>query len=399
MSLKSKLESLPFKTEVENAGGKIYAVGGAVRDELLGIESKDLDILVCKLQQDELVTILKKYGRVDEVGESFGVIKFKDSSGDEIDIALPRTERKTGEGHKDFAVVSDPELPLIEDLKRRDFTINAMAFSVEDGIIDPYNGQKDIKNQVIKLVNDGAFKDDPLRMLRAVQFASRFAFTIDSKTQDEIIKWRTLIKSVSKERVVMELDKIAKKGAASLALSILKNTTLYDNIFPRYWYPQGGDDYLEGTQVKTLAELIFFLSGGNWCCATIAKQDLMCDNNTVRELKALTMLMEAFYNTDTSARVKLFQAMTIYPDIINTTLFTKGSQVDSNRRQFLIIDSELPRKLADVDCNGHVMMSLGIEGPEIAKAYKKVVRRIMSEKLKNKKEDIITYLKVEYGLL
>ena len=125
--------------------GKLYEVGGALRDRLLGIPRtrKDTDYLVTDIPLVELVALLKKFGYVDLVGRSFGVIKFTDKeTGITFDISLPRKEKSTGAGHKDFEVDFDPSLPVETDLGRRDFTINAMALEIAtQKLIDPFGGR------------------------------------------------------------------------------------------------------------------------------------------------------------------------------------------------------------------------------------------------------------------
>lgn len=194
--------------------GRIYEVGGVVRDRLLtGLDAtKDCDYLVTGVEYDELSRLLKQRGRVDLVGRSFGVIKytqFTDGEGHTFDLTLPRREHSTGWGHKDFAVSFDPFLPVEEDLVRRDFTVNAMAVALDSHeLIDPLNGRLDLENRQLRMVYPTSFEDDPLRMLRAVQFAARFDFMIEPDTFRAIRKNAALIETVSAERIAEELNKL-----------------------------------------------------------------------------------------------------------------------------------------------------------------------------------------------
>jgi len=194
--------------------GEIYEVGGAVRDSKLGRtdEVKDRDYLVCGIPYLELSEILKEHGQVDLVGRSFGVIKFTQYDRDEkctFDIALPRKEISTGVGHKDFSVEFDPDLKLEDDLLRRDFTINAMAVKLDDSrLIDPFGGLDDLNNKIIRMVSPDSFPEDPLRMLRGIQFAARFEFTIEPKTYEAIKKYAPMIETVSRERINEEFNKL-----------------------------------------------------------------------------------------------------------------------------------------------------------------------------------------------
>lgn len=165
-----------------SVGGRAYFVGGCVRDKLLGIESKDLDIEVHGIQPSELERIFDSMGGAAKVGESFGVYKLFDC---DIDIALPRKEASTGEGHRDFEVVVDPTLGIAEAARRRDFTMNALYEDVLTGeVIDCHGGVSDLNSGVIRHVDDRTFGEDPLRALRAAQFAARFDMRIENATVD-----------------------------------------------------------------------------------------------------------------------------------------------------------------------------------------------------------------------
>jgi len=163
-------------------GGDVYAVGGCVRDLILGRPSAEVDLLVARHPLDEIVRKLEKHGRVDLVGKSFGIIKLS-VHGRIYDIALPRTDRAGVEGtrsHKDIVVAADPGLPVEKDLERRDFRTNSMALRLKDGtIIDPFEGRKDTLAKRIRLTNPAAFPDDPLRVVRVARFASVLGFKVD----------------------------------------------------------------------------------------------------------------------------------------------------------------------------------------------------------------------------
>lgn len=217
--------------------GKLYEVGGAVRDRLLGIPrtQKDTDYLVTGIPLAELVALLKKFGYVDLVGRFFGVIKFTDrESGTTFDISLPRKEKSTGTGHKDFEVDFDPALPVETDLGRRDFTINAMAFDVAaQKLIDPFGGRNDIKAKLVRQVFEQAFEEDPLRMLRAIQFASRFNFEIEPKTWEHLVASVRLIETVSAERIAEELNKlILLSSKPSVGFKLMEKSGLLKILLP-----------------------------------------------------------------------------------------------------------------------------------------------------------------------
>ena len=166
-----------------------YLVGGAVRDKLLGLETKDRDWVVVGAAPQEMLDL-----GYQQVGHDFPVFLDPESHDE---YALARTERKTGPGYKGFAINSSPEVTLEEDLLRRDLTINAIAMDENGSLIDPFGGQFDIEDRVLRHVS-GAFVEDPLRVLRVARFAARFAhlgFRVANETRDLMRKylsqWRT----------------------------------------------------------------------------------------------------------------------------------------------------------------------------------------------------------------
>ena len=152
---------------------KIYLVGGAVRDELLGLPVREKDYVVVGATPEEMVRLGYK-----PVGKDFPVFLHPQTH---AEYALARTERKSGRGYKGFTVYASPEVPLEEDLKRRDLTINAMAKDEAGRIVDPFGGQKDLKEKTLRHVSD-AFAEDPVRILRVARFAARFDFPVAQET-------------------------------------------------------------------------------------------------------------------------------------------------------------------------------------------------------------------------
>jgi tRNA nucleotidyltransferase (CCA-adding enzyme) len=192
---------------LEDKGGKALLVGGCVRDSIMGIPSKDFDLEVYNLSCDEIKDALAGNFELDLVGMSFGVMKVKHF---DIDIALPRTENKTGLGHKGFMVEMNPNLSFALAAARRDFTVNAiMQNPLTNEIIDPWGGLQDINNKVLKHVSSH-FSEDPLRVLRGMQFVGRFNFTCDKSTLDLC---KTLSQNeLAKERLAQEWEKLLIKG-------------------------------------------------------------------------------------------------------------------------------------------------------------------------------------------
>ncbi len=224
-------------TVVTQAGGEAFLIGGAVRDALLGFSSKDEDVLVTGVPWSVLEKVLASVGRVDAVGASFGVLKVA-RDGLVIDVALPRTERSTGIGHRDFTVTYDPHLPLEADLARRDFTVNAMAKRISDGVlIDPFSGMQDLDHRVLRAVGNPQerFTEDPLRMLRAARFVAKLDFVLKPETFAALKLEADRIKTVSPERIQTELWGVlaAPHPTGVLrALEMLRDTGLLARTIP-----------------------------------------------------------------------------------------------------------------------------------------------------------------------
>lgn len=214
---------------ISRVGGRSLVVGGWVRDQVLGLDSKDVDIEVHGASPGVVGAALSRAGKVDAVGLAFGVLKF----GADVDVSFPRRESKTGEGHKGFDIAFDPTMTVAEALGRRDFTINSLAFDPRSGeVIDPFGGRKDLANKVLRATNPETFADDPLRVLRAVQFASRFDFTIDPGTAKLAKGLKDEFKTLPVERVWTEWNKILTKGQSVAAAAAALKTTGWDEHFP-----------------------------------------------------------------------------------------------------------------------------------------------------------------------
>lgn len=218
---------------------QVFAVGGRIRDEiregLTGIAAppKDLDYVVEGVDISSLVARLQVVGRVDVVGASFAVVKFRHDAGC-ADIALPRRERSTGSGHAQFEIEYGPDISLVDDLGRRDFRMNMIARRLSDDLlIDPYGGVADILARRIDVLGERVFLEDPLRMLRAAQFAARFGFTLSDDTRRLMTDGAHLVASISPERVGEELTKLLVLAhSPSIGLEILRETGVLAGIWP-----------------------------------------------------------------------------------------------------------------------------------------------------------------------
>jgi tRNA nucleotidyltransferase (CCA-adding enzyme) len=231
---------------VRDAGGRALVVGGWVRDRLLRRPGKDVDIEVYGIPADRLKALLQSLGSVNTVGESFTVYKVLD-----VDVSLPRRESKTGRGHRAFEIAGDPDMSPEEAARRRDFTVNAIAWDpLTNHYIDPFDGRGDLlERRVLRAVDPRTFGDDSLRVLRGIQFAARFALEMDSGTKE--ICRRIPLDDLPAERVWGEIEKLlllADRPATGFALAL--ELGVIDRLFPELkalvgcpqepeWHPEG----------------------------------------------------------------------------------------------------------------------------------------------------------------
>ena len=204
----------------------IYIVGGAVRDTLLGQKPKDIDYVIIGSTPEELIS--RKF---QQVGQDFPVFLHPKSH---VEVALARTERKTTTGHTGFTVRSDPTINLSTDLKRRDFSINAMAISPQGHLIDPYQGESDIKQRRLRHVSD-AFVDDPLRVLRGIRFLAqlgKYRFHIAEETQRLMESMAASLIELSVERIIVELDKTLGALKPEYGMSELSRLKIIQALAP-----------------------------------------------------------------------------------------------------------------------------------------------------------------------
>jgi len=248
-----KIKKLPVPVldlcrKIRDIGGRSYLVGGSVRDLLLGEQPKDFDLEVYGIGLEPLHRHLSGFGRTEAVGRSFGVIKlWLDSL--EIDVALPRSERKVSDGHRGFETDLDPEMTLNRASSRRDFTINAMMIDPLDGsLLDFHGGRKDLEQGILRHVSP-SFSDDPLRVLRGMQFASRFRLQLHADTALLCRMLRGEADTLAIERVWLEWRKWAEGGSPACGLRVLEQST-WLSLYPELaaltgcqqepkWHPEG----------------------------------------------------------------------------------------------------------------------------------------------------------------
>ncbi len=223
--------------KLKSLGLKPIIVGGFVRDSLLGIKSKDIDIELYGVTSfTQLKDILEEFGSVNVVGKNFGVCKLKFRDYD-LDFSLPRVDSKTNSGHRGFEIHIDSNLDFKTAASRRDFTINAIGYEVaEKKLLDPFNGADDLRDKILRAVNLNSFVEDPLRVLRAAQFCARFNLEIEHSLfltcRDMVLKH--MLDELPKERIFEEVKKLLLKSQKpSIGFELLREfgTVFYtDNL-------------------------------------------------------------------------------------------------------------------------------------------------------------------------
>lgn len=236
------MEIIEIANKIRAAGGNLYLVGGAVRDQIMGKEKHDEDYCITGLTSKEFLNL---FPEAHVRGKSFEVYDIENK-----EFALARTERKSGLGHKEFEITTGKEITIEQDLKRRDITINSIAKEVVTGnLIDPFGGINDINNKIIRATSK-AFLEDPLRAYRVARFASQLNFNVENNTLKQINTLKSELNTLSKERIFCEFRKALAQDNPSIFFEVLKNADILDVHFkeiynligalqPKKYHPEG----------------------------------------------------------------------------------------------------------------------------------------------------------------
>jgi tRNA nucleotidyltransferase/poly(A) polymerase len=260
---------------VRRLGLDAWLVGGAVRDEMLGEPVREADFVVRGVSQEGLRAALAPHGRVEDLvvaGQQVGLrLHPRDAARGlapaGIEFALPRMEHSTGPGRHDFEIVADPDLPLVEDMRRRDFTINAMARSLATGeLLDPLGGEEDLRRRVLRTTSPTSFRDDPLRIVRGLRFVSQLDVDPDDDTLSQMREWAPRVRLVSGERVggglttdgLGELSKLLLGEHPAKALRLARDTGVLVALLPEY-EPAIGYETGSDRQLVSLDEHLFLV--------------------------------------------------------------------------------------------------------------------------------------------
>lgn len=384
-------------------------VGGYVRDFFLNKESKDIDIEVYGLDNiSQLSPILKEFGKVYEVGKSFGVCKLQLDEL-ELDFSMPRIDKKTSNGHKGFEVTTKKELDYKTAASRRDFTINSIGYdTINKTIIDPFSGLNDIAIKTLKVVDKKSFIEDPLRVFRAISMCARFELEVESYTTNlckQMIE-QNMLNELPKERVYEELKKLfLKSKRPSIGFEFLKKIgglCYFDelNISDKLWlesmqsidrFKANNDVYnIEDnkTNIKLLLVLISYHLEDKKIFSFIAK--LTNEKNIADEIieiiknsKSLLKETSTYTLRKIATKVKLYEVFKI--------LDALGLDISQNYDKAIkldIIDKPVPKLL-----HGKDLISIGLKpSPLFNKILDEAYENQLHSKFDNK-EDALSWLK------
>ena len=431
------------KIEIEilnklNKYGKGYIVGGAIRDILLGLKPKDVDFAT-NLPYEILKTLFSEY-TPKETGKSFGVLRIRIN---DIDYEIAKF-REDIYGKEEKVTFVDE---IKNDLVRRDFTINAMAYNETEGIIDLYNGQKDIENKVINFVRNAEERiiEDPLRTLRAFRFMSKLNFSLSKNTIEAIKNQKSLLKNIPEERITIEFSKLLLGENIKNTLTLMKDTGVLEIIIPEFkatydfnqCNPHHNLDlfnHIINVVSRVPADLELRYSAllhdiakpivqtfdekgiAHYKTHEIVGADMARDILTRMKLpvKLIDTVVEIIkkhmilYKKDVTDKKfnKLLSEMgynnlwrLIEHSIADNS--SKNNEVVSTENDFherlkRAVEKQMQVTVSDLAVNGKDLIKLGFNGKEIGEIKKELLDKYLSEEIQNKKEEMLNYVKEKY---
>ena len=430
------------KIEIEilnklNKYGKGYIVGGAIRDILLGLKPKDVDFAT-NLPYEILKTLFSEY-TPKETGKSFGVLRIRIN---DIDYEIAKF-REDIYGKEEKVTFVDE---IKNDLVRRDFTINAMAYNETEGIIDLYNGQKDIENKVINFVRNAEERiiEDPLRTLRAFRFMSKLNFSLSKNTIEAIKNQKSLLKNIPEERITIEFSKLLLGENIKNTLTLMKDTGVLEIIIPEfkatYDFNQSNPhhnldlfNHIINVVSRVPADLELRYSA---LLHDIAKPIVQTfDEKGIAHYKTHEIVgadMARDILTRMKLPVKLINTvveiikkhMILYKDVTDKKFnkllsemgynnlwrliehsiadnSSKNNEVvsienDFHERLKRAVEKQMQVTVSDLAIKGNDLIELGFVGTEIGKVKGELLDKYLSEEIQNKKEEMLNYVKEKY---
>lgn len=420
-----------------NECGKGYIVGGAIRDILLGLKPKDVDFTT-NLPYETLKKIFSEY-TPKETGKSFGVLRIRVNN---VDYEIAKFRKDIYGKEKKVSFVDD----IKNDLARRDFAINAMAYNEIDGIIDLYGGQKDIENKIINFVGNAEERiiEDPLRVLRAFRFMSRLNFSLSENTIEAIKKQKSLLNGIPKERITMEFSKLLLGDNIRNTLILMKDTEVLELIIPEFkatydfnqCNPHHNLDlfnHIINVVSKVPADLELRYSAllhdmakpivqtfdekgiAHYKTHEIVGADMARDILTRMKLpvKLIDSVVEiikkhmVLYKDVTDKKFNKLLSEMGYNNLwrliehCNADNSSKNNEVvstenDLHERLKRAVEKQMQVTVNDLAINGKDLIELGFTGPEIGQIKKELLDKYLSEEIQNNKEEMLNYVKEKY---
>lgn len=371
--------------KLDKSNAKIIIVGGFVRDSLLKIDSKDVDIEVYGISSfKQLENILQEFGDVNIVGKSFGVCKLQ-FAGFDLDFSLPRSDNKTGSGHRGFEVEVNPNMDFKTAASRRDFTINAIGYDVkEKKLLDPFNGLKDLKNKRLKYINKNSFREDPLRVLRAVQFCARFNLKMNPdlySTCRDMVKENQL-NELTSERIFEEIKKLLLKSSKpSVGLKLLQDLDI--KLFK-----------IDDDKLKNIDDFIRFKTTNDDTNLTIMLALLYKD--TDYNIEKLTNSKSLDRNIN-----KLLHVAKFFENKTDKILYAIAKDIDLNILALFLTALDVKKVAVDkIDSivpviHGKDLLDLGIEP---SKEYSQILQSIYEAQLRGEKTIYLPILELSISI-
>lgn len=385
--------------ELEQSGFQAYIVGGCVRDLLLGNQPKDWDFCT-SATPDEMIGVFKNQYKILTYGKEYGTITLH-IEGENYEITTFRKES----GYHDYRRPDIVEFTdqLEEDLSRRDFTINALAYGLSDCVIDIFGGHDDLKNGVIKAVGipEVRFKEDSLRILRALKFASRYRFRLDHKTAEAMKKLVFLIKEVSCERITDEIIEMIQCNFFYDALQLLQHYKIFDSLGFQLNFMKYTDRINHLSQKLTIrVSALLYIIGKNFAAENIK---FFCMRKTEKS-KILVIMEYLMVNIFSFNRVKTkIMIRDIDPLEIKhfIKLYSILHKVEVSRAYMEEIEKILSQnKLLfkrELVINGHDLLARGFKGKEIGEMLNEIYYKVLEETLLNTKEALLKYIDEKKG--
>ena len=436
-----------FILEQLNKNGSGFLVGGAVRDLIMGRVPGDYDFAT-DIEYARLKEIFADYSP-KEVGAHFGILIIK-VNGKSYEIAKFRKEKGIYNSRypKEIKFINS----IDEDLARRDFTINALAYNEKTGVIDLYKGKKDIKYRTIKFVGNPKLRieEDALRIMRAFRFISKLGFSLDKKTADAIYEKRRFLSKISKERIFDELSKILLGPYVKKALYEMKNLGIFELIIPEFKYTYKfklGDfknknnlfyhivntvDFCKRDLITRLSALFHDLgkintriidAKGNSFYYGHEKESALIAEEKLRQLKASKDIIFSVKNiilnhmrVEQDLSVKELKKLIMelgkenLSRLFNLMSANMNSKTDSDKEKEKILIDKLKDRIEEIEKMGKIpdirdiaisgvdLINSGFEAKEIGKIKNEVYNLILGEELENEKEAVISYLSEKYNL-